>query len=96
LKNNIRKESIAYDINIFSLSQKGLAYQSVIGEGGAYDFTDLGFSVVCFGIEYDKMDCNKDLLFKLDFPIVVSTGMKAMSNDDVQKIIDKKLEWKEF
>ena len=69
------------------MSQKGLAYQSVIGENGTYDFTDLGISVVCYGIEYDDLDCNKDLLTILGSPIFVSTGMRPMSSDEVNGML---------
>jgi hypothetical protein len=65
LKDNIRKKEIKYNVNIYSLSQKGLAYQNYIGEEGIYEISSLSISVVCYGMEYDKMHDNKDLRSKL-------------------------------
>jgi hypothetical protein len=88
LKNNIRRKEIKYDINIFALSQKGLAYQSLIGEGGVYSFTDLGICVVLFAIERNKMEFNKDLLSKIGLPFVVSTGIEYLSTDEMDDMLN--------
>ena len=85
LKQNVRNNEIPRNINIVSLEQTGLAYQSVIGGEGVYEVSDLGTKVVYYGVEYDNMDQNEDLHFKLGSPISIPPGLEPLKENVVNQ-----------
>lgn len=63
LANNIRAHNLKYSINIISLLNNSLAYQSVISgnSDNEYEISALGLKLYLYGLDYDEYDKNHDL-----------------------------------
>lgn len=91
LNENVRMQELGMNINTISLSQSGLAYQSLIDGIGSTKFkvSDLGVEVVLYGIKYDKFDENKDLLILKNNKVngVIVRGLE-LSNSKLSQLED--------
>lgn len=63
LENNIRKHNLEYSVNIISLVNNSLAYQSVISANGdnEYEISSLGLNLFLFGLKYNEYDLHRDI-----------------------------------
>ena len=68
LTEHIRTHNLKYSVNIISLVNNSLAYQSVISgaSDNEYEISSLGLKLYVYGLDYDEYDKNRDILERID------------------------------
>lgn len=68
LTEHIRTHNLKYSVNIISLVNNSLAYQSVISgaSDNEYEISSLGLKLYVYGLDYDEYDKNRDIRERID------------------------------
>ena len=68
LTEHIRTHNLKYSVNIISLLNNSLAYQSVISStsDNEYEISSLGLKLYVYGLDYDEYDKNRDIRERID------------------------------